>query len=104
MTSESRPLPHPTLAAKEPNGVGPASPKRDLFCGVLARRVLCLLGVCLLLAGCNLVGESPRKPIDGLRLFPTGLSSKADKELEEAVANDPFPKASDADLRVCVSQ
>ena len=69
-----------------------------------SRRVLCLLGGCLLSAGCSMMVEPSHQPIDGLRLFPTRISSKADKELRKKVANDPFPEAGELDLRVCVSQ
>jgi uncharacterized protein YceK len=69
-----------------------------------SRRVLCLLAVCLLSAGCHMMAEPSHQPIDGLRLFPTRMSSKADRKLKRQVANDPFPEAGDVNLRVCVSQ
>jgi len=69
-----------------------------------SRRILCLLGGCLLLAGCQTMTEPSHQPIDGLRLFPTGMSSKADRELRRKVAEDPFPEAGELDLQVCVSQ
>ena len=69
-----------------------------------SRRVLCLLAGCLLSAGCSMMAEPSHQPIDGLRLFPTRISSRGDKEFQEKVAKDKFPEAGELDLRVCVSQ
>ena len=69
-----------------------------------SRRVLCLLAGCLLSAGCHMMAQPSPKPSDGLRLFPTRISSKADRELRKKVANDPLPEASEVGLQVCVSQ
>ena len=62
---------------------------------------LCAAVVCLLLAGCSVMGESSHKAINGVRLSPIRFRSKPGKQsLIKAVERDPFPRANHVDPRV----
>lgn len=74
-------------------------------CLVLIRRLLCAAALFLGLAGCSAWGPSQRGPMDGLRLFPSKFGSKSsDRAFVEAVENDPFLRADQADFQVGVRQ
>ena len=61
---------------------------------------LCAAVLCLLFAGCSVMGESSHKAINGVRPSPIRFGSKSGKQsLIEAVEQDPFPTANHVDPR-----
>ncbi|NQT15369.1 MAG: hypothetical protein HQ582_21615 [Planctomycetes bacterium] len=64
----------------------------------MKKRILSIAAACLLLAGCNSMG----RPLPGLagmpKLWPgRGESASSRQSFIEAVENDPFPRAGQAD-------
>jgi hypothetical protein len=67
----------------------------------MIRETSCLAVLCLLLAGCTGLGGSSRGAGAGWKLIPSRLGSPSNKQsFIEAVNNDPFPKAGQADVRL----
>ena len=65
----------------------------------MIRRLVYIVGVCLLFAGCSVLGQPVRDSSGGLQMFPTRFGSRAEKDdLIEAVKKDPFPEAGEVNL------
>ena len=63
-------------------------------------RLFCLAGICLLMSGCA-TRAVPRKPTDGVRLFPSLGTARAERtSLRQEVEKDSFPSADELELNV----
>jgi hypothetical protein len=61
-------------------------------------RLFLLAGICLFISGCATTA-APRKPTDGLRLFPSlGTAGAERTSLRQQVEKDSFPSADQLDL------
>ncbi len=66
----------------------------------MIRRLFCLAGICLLMSGCATTA-APRKPTDGVRLFPSlGTAGAKRTSLRQEVEKDSFPSADQLQLNV----
>ena len=67
----------------------------------MIRKTSCLSVLCLLVAGCTGLGGSSRGPGAGWKLIPGRSGSPSRRQsFIEAVNNDPFPEAGQADARL----